>query len=138
MPGIYIHIPFCRKACHYCDFHFSTDLAPREELLESLMEEIRLRREYLSGAEVTSVNRGGGTRSLLDASQLRSLVDTVCTYHVLSSGCEITLQANPDDLGPSELALLRETPINRLSIGIQSFFDEDLKWMNRAYTGKEA
>src|SRR5690606_10638709 len=138
MPGIYIHITFCKKACHYCDFHFSPDLAWREELLESLMEEIRLRRDYLPGAEVTSVCLGGGTASLLDASQLRALLDTVCTYHVLSSDCEITLEANPDDLGPAELALLRETPINRLSIGIQSFFDEDLKWMNRAHTGKEA
>src|SRR5690606_6057359 len=138
MPGIYIHIPFCKKACHYCDFHFSTDLAWREELLESWMEEIRLRRDYLPGAEVTSVYLGGGTPSLLDASQLRALCSSLCKNHVFSSDCEITLEANPDDRGPAELALLREAPINRLSIGIHSFFDEDPKWMNRVHTGKEA
>src|SRR5690606_19362917 len=129
MPGIYIHIPFCKQACHYCDFHSSTDLAWRAAVLDSWMEEVGLRRGYSPGAEVTSVYLGGGTPSLLDPSQLRALLDTVCKYHVLSSDCEITLEANPDDLGPAELALLRETPINRLSIGIQSFFDEDLKWM---------
>lgn len=138
MPGIYIHVPFCKQACHYCDFHFSTTLSSRHAMLESLRNEIHLRKDYLGGEEIDSVYFGGGTPSLLTASELNALMDALSRYHRLSRDCEITLEANPDDLGTRGLASLRATPINRLSIGIQSFFDEDLKWMNRVHTGMEA
>ncbi|HYH56563.1 MAG TPA: radical SAM protein, partial [Anseongella sp.] len=138
MPGIYIHIPYCKKACHYCDFHFSTDRRSRAGMLEALQAEIALRKGYLGGAEVTSVYLGGGTPSLLGEEELNALLDTVQKYHRLSHDCEITMEANPDDLDSLKVAVLRQTPVNRLSIGVQSFFDEDLKWMNRAHDSRQA
>ncbi|QEC54127.1 radical SAM family heme chaperone HemW [Anseongella ginsenosidimutans] len=138
MPGIYIHIPFCKKACHYCDFHFSTNLKRRGEMLEALQREIWLRRDYLGGEELATIYIGGGTPSLLSPAELSALLETIGKFHPLAPSCEITLEANPDDLETANLAELRKTGINRLSIGVQSFFDEDLRWMNRAHTAAGA
>lgn len=135
---MYIHIPFCKKACHYCDFHFTTSLKHRAEVLEALRQEIFLRKDYLEGAVVDTIYFGGGTPSLLSAEELDLLLGAVEKAHPVASGCEITLEANPDDLDPGKVAELRKTAVNRLSIGVQSFFDEDLQWMNRAHTGAEA
>ena len=138
MSGIYIHIPFCKQACHYCDFHFSTSLKHKDELLQCIHEELQLQRPYLENQTVETIYFGGGTPSLLSASELDKIIDTVHQNFEVSDQAEITLEANPDDLGIEKLKELRNTAINRLSIGVQSFFDEDLKWMNRAHQAQEA
>lgn len=138
MAGIYIHIPFCKQACHYCDFHFSTSLKHKDELLQCIHEELQLQRPYLENQTVETIYFGGGTPSLLSASELDKIIDTVHQNFEVSDQAEITLEANPDDLGIEKLKELRNTAINRLSIGVQSFFDEDLKWMNRAHQAQEA
>jgi oxygen-independent coproporphyrinogen-3 oxidase len=139
MPGIYLHIPFCKQACHYCNFHFSTSLKLKPDLLAALDREIALQAEYLGGAEVTSIYFGGGTPSLLTLAELESIFSAIHQYHRVAAGAEITLEANPDDLSRAYLADLRAySPVNRLSIGIQSFADEDLRWMNRAHAASEA
>ncbi len=137
--GLYIHIPFCRKACHYCNFHFSTSLQLKKALLDALRAEISLQCDYLGGASLGSVYFGGGTPSLLTAAEISQILQTVQQYHYIEPEAEITLEANPDDLTPEWLRQLRDTtPVNRLSIGIQSFSDEDLRWMNRAHSAAEA
>jgi oxygen-independent coproporphyrinogen-3 oxidase len=138
MAGIYIHIPFCKQACHYCDFHFSTSLKYKDELLQSLQKEIRLQKDYLTGENIETIYFGGGTPSLLTADEINLLLNTITGLHTVSAKAEITLEANPDDLSKDKLPTLRQTPINRLSIGIQSFFDEDLLWMNRVHRADEA
>jgi oxygen-independent coproporphyrinogen-3 oxidase len=138
MSGIYIHIPFCKQACHYCDFHFSTSLKNRESLVNALCREITLRQEYLEKNEISTIYFGGGTPSLLDRVELKKILDQIDKNFVIANNAEITLEANPDDLTIEKLSELRALGINRLSIGIQSFFNEDLKLMNRAHTGNEA
>ena len=138
MAGIYIHIPFCRQACHYCDFHFSTSLKNRDELVQALHQEIRLRYAYLHNDIVETIYFGGGTPSLLSAIEISQLINTIDKNFQVNSNAEITLEANPDDLDINKLIALKQTPVNRLSIGLQSFFDEDLKWMNRAHSAAEA
>lgn len=138
MSGIYIHIPFCKQACHYCDFHFSTSLKKKDELIKALVREIELRKLELIGIEVETIYFGGGTPSLLTIDELQLLLDTVDKYYQIAEHLEITLEANPDDLTAKRLNDLAKTPINRLSIGIQSFFEEDLKLMNRAHNAHEA
>lgn len=138
MAGIYIHIPFCKQACYYCDFHFSTSLKYKDELLGALQNEIRLQKDYLNGETVETIYFGGGTPSLLKGNEINALIDTITRYHTVSSDAEITLEANPDDLDHEKVSALRQTPVNRFSIGIQSFFDEDLFWMNRAHRAAEA
>lgn len=138
MAGIYIHIPFCKKACHYCDFHFSTNLSQKAQLLSALDKELRLRQAYLSGEPVQTVYFGGGTPSLLTGDEINRLVDTLREAYTLDENAEITLEANPDDLSREKIRELRSTPVNRLSIGVQSFFDEDLSWMNRSHNGMQA
>lgn len=135
---IYFHIPFCKQACHYCDFHFSTSLKYKEDLLQAMLREIELRASYLENTPITSIYFGGGTPSLLNAGEINRLVEKVSTHFDISSSAEITLEANPDDLNREKLTDLRQTPINRLSIGVQSFFQEDLLWMNRAHNAEEA
>lgn len=137
MSGIYIHIPFCKQACHYCDFHFSTSLKKKSELVDALCKELELRKGELK-EEVQTVYFGGGTPSLLTSEELQQLMDAVYTYFKVSQTPEITLEANPDDLTLQKIKQLAISPINRLSIGIQSFFEADLKWMNRAHTSTEA
>jgi oxygen-independent coproporphyrinogen III oxidase len=138
MAGIYIHIPFCKQACYYCDFHFSTSLKYKDELLQAVIKEIKLQKGYLNGETIETIYFGGGTPSLLNADEINLLTGAIISLHTVSSNAEITLEANPDDLSREKVMALRQTPVNRLSIGIQSFFDEDLKWMNRAHHAGEA
>ncbi|MEL0455580.1 radical SAM family heme chaperone HemW [Flavobacteriaceae bacterium SZ-1-7] len=138
MAGIYIHIPFCKQACHYCDFHFSTSLKKKDELVQCLAKEIALRKDELQNKTVETIYFGGGTPSLLTAGELQLLINEVYNNYNVVTNPEITLEANPDDLTPKRLSDLSNTPINRLSIGIQSFFQRDLKLMNRAHNADEA
>lgn len=138
MAGIYIHIPFCKQACHYCDFHFSTSLKKKDELIQALVKELKLRKSELTNQTVETIYFGGGTPSLLNKNEIHLLLDTVFQNYNVASNPEITLEANPDDLSKNHIHELANTPVNRLSIGIQSFFDEDLKLMNRAHNANEA
>jgi len=138
MPGLYLHIPFCKQACHYCNFHFSTSLKYKTELLEAIIKEIALHKDYLKGEPLQTIYLGGGTPSLLSAAELNQLFKAIDQHHIIATDAEVTLEANPDDLSGHYLKDLRSTPVNRLSIGIQSFFDEDLQFMNRAHQGAEA
>lgn len=139
MAGLYLHIPFCRQACHYCDFHFSTSLGRKDEILAALATEIALRREYLGPSPtLDTVYFGGGTPSLLSADELRRLFDVIGQHFRIAPDAEITLEANPDDLTAAWLIGLRTTPINRLSLGIQSFHEPHLRLMNRAHSAAEA
>lgn len=136
--GIYIHIPFCRKACHYCNFHFSTSLKTKSQFQEALLKEIELQKDYLEGAPVNTIYFGGGTPSLMDPTFLKMVLDTIQQYHNIDVNAEVTLEANPDDLSEENLISWKSIGINRLSIGIQSFYEEDLQWMNRAHTASQA
>ncbi len=139
MPGIYLHIPFCKQACHYCNFHFSTTLRMKGVMVEAILKELELQQGYLAGAAIQSVYLGGGTPSLLETKELEQIFEKINSLHRLAPNAEITLEANPDDLTPEKLRDLKNyTPVNRLSIGIQSFADEDLRWMNRAHTSAHA
>jgi len=137
MAGIYIHIPFCKQACHYCDFHFSTQLGKKQAVVQALVRELELRKGEIPTA-VETLYFGGGTPSLLDSGELENLIGAVQEHYGLAPDPEITLEANPDDLSPETLRALADSPINRLSIGVQSFFDQDLKLMNRAHDAGEA
>ena len=138
MAGIYIHIPFCKQACHYCDFHFSTSLKYKDELLQSLIKEIQLQKNYFGKETIETIYFGGGTPSLLSEAEISHLINTITETHAVSSTAEITLEANPDDLTKEKLRALIHTPVNRFSIGLQSFFDDDLQWMNRVHRAAEA
>jgi len=137
MAGIYIHIPFCKQACHYCDFHFSTTLQRKGDLVTALCKELFLRKEEIT-EPIETIYFGGGTPSLLTIKELRFLIDEVYRNYQVIANPEITLEANPDDLTNQRLNDLSKTQINRLSIGIQSFFEEDLQLMNRAHNSVEA
>jgi len=138
MSGIYIHIPFCKQACHYCDFHFSTSLKKKDEMITALAKEIELRKSEFQGEVVETLYFGGGTPSILQISDLRFLIDEVFKHYEVVENPEITIEANPDDLTEQRIIDLSKTSINRLSIGIQSFFEDDLKLMNRAHNSAEA
>lgn len=138
MSGIYIHIPFCKQACHYCDFHFSTSLKKRDEMVEALAKEIELRKDEFKNIIVETIYFGGGTPSVLNNKELEFLIDTVYKNYNVSNDPEITLEANPDDLSKDRIIELSKSPINRLSIGVQSFFEDDLKLMNRAHNAQES
>jgi oxygen-independent coproporphyrinogen-3 oxidase len=136
--GIYLHIPLCKQACYYCDFHFSTSLKKKEELINALAKELQLRKNEFKNIAVETIYFGGGTPSLLTNDELQFLIDAVYKNFKVIEKPEITLEANPDDLSKDRLVELSKSPINRLSIGIQSFFDADLKLMNRAHDAQEA
>ncbi|MCX6184069.1 MAG: radical SAM family heme chaperone HemW [Flavobacterium sp.] len=138
MAGIYIHIPFCKQACHYCDFHFSTSVQNKTQLLEALVQEIQLRQKDWQDEPIETIYFGGGTPSVLTVEELHFLLDAVYANFQVIAAPEITLEANPDDLSPEYLLALSQTKINRLSIGIQSFFDADLQLMNRAHNAEQA
>lgn len=140
MQGIYIHIPFCKQACHYCDFHFSTSLKYKADLLGALHKEIELRKNYLPDNQnnIQSIYFGGGTPSLLSAGELEALLNSVKKHFLIADTAEITFEANPDDITTDKVKELKKLGVNRLSIGIQSFFEEDLVWMNRAHNKKQA
>ncbi|MBC7850317.1 MAG: radical SAM protein, partial [Chitinophagaceae bacterium] len=138
MAGIYIHIPFCKKACHYCNFHFSTSLNLKNGFLDALLKEVELQRAYLQGQPISSIYFGGGTPSLLDPNELISILSRIRNLYPLDNNPEITLEANPDDIDVQKLETWQDAGVNRLSIGIQSFFQEDLDWMNRAHTASQS
>ena len=138
MSGIYIHIPFCKQACYYCDFHFSTTLGKKEAMVSALCRELELRRNEFAGEKVSTIYFGGGTPSVLEPDEINLLVAKVYDFYEVVENPEITLEANPDDLSDAKILALAASPINRLSIGIQSFFEADLKVMNRAHTALEA
>ncbi|MET3038421.1 radical SAM family heme chaperone HemW [Chryseobacterium sp. NRRL B-14859] len=135
---IYIHIPFCKQKCSYCNFHFSTSLNFKDEMLRAMKTEILLRKDELQSKTLKSLYFGGGTPSILSVDEINSLIDEVLRYFSFEKDIEITLEANPDDLDKNFLKQLTATPVNRLSIGTQSFFEEDLKLMNRAHSASEA
>lgn len=138
MAGIYIHIPFCKQACHYCDFHFSTSAKYKDEMVAALLQEINLQKAYLNNETIETIYFGGGTPSVLSADEIIRIINTITELHTVSADAEITLEANPDDLDHHKINAFRHTPVNRFSIGIQSFFDEDLQWMNRVHRAQEA
>ena len=138
MAGIYIHIPFCKQACHYCDFHFSTSMKKKDAMILALANEIKLRKWEFENQIVETIYFGGGTPSILQIADLRFLIDEVFKNYSVIKNPEITLEANPDDLTEDRIIELSKTKINRLSIGIQSFFEDDLKLMNRAHNAEEA
>lgn len=144
MSGIYIHIPFCKQACHYCDFHFSTSMKKKDEMVLALAKEIAMRKnELLDSARsdneiVETIYFGGGTPSVLSNDEINFLISEVYKNYKVVENPEITLEANPDDLSAERILELSKSPINRLSIGIQSFYEEDLKMMNRAHNSAEA
>jgi len=138
MAGIYIHIPFCKKACFYCDFHFSTSLRFKDDMIDAILKEIGTQQKYLEGKTLETIYFGGGTPSLLNKEELTLIINTVSENFEIIENPEITLEANPDDLTIEKLKELKAVGINRLSIGVQSFFDEHLKWMNRAHSALES
>ncbi|MBL7772827.1 MAG: radical SAM family heme chaperone HemW [Chitinophagaceae bacterium] len=138
MAGIYIHIPFCRKACSYCNFHFSTSLKLKNELLQSILWELKEKQNLLTDQMVTSVYFGGGTPSILEEGEIELLLKTVYQNYVVDGNAEITLEANPDDITSEKLLGWKNAGVNRLSIGIQSFREEDLVRMNRSHSSQQA
>lgn len=137
MAGIYIHIPFCRQACLYCNFHFSTSLTLRNDLINALLKEIALSTAY-NDKSIETIYFGGGTPSLLQAESLNTILNALHQKFRIAPDAEITLEANPDDISEQLLASWKSVGINRLSIGVQSFFEEDLKWMNRAHSAEQS
>ncbi|MGI4874808.1 MAG: radical SAM family heme chaperone HemW [Janthinobacterium lividum] len=140
MPGLYLHIPFCKQACHYCDFHFSTSLGLKSQFVEALLREIALRRAYLPdpATPLETIYFGGGTPSLLTGAEMRRIFEAIADNFAVAPQAEITLEANPDDLTPARLAELAASPVNRLSIGLQSFHEPHLRLMNRAHSTQES
>lgn len=139
MAGIYIHIPFCKQKCSYCDFHFSTTFASyRDRMIASIVKEIETRKEYLERKSLRSIYFGGGTPSLLSRDELKQILDTIYSNFKVEDDVEVTLEANPDDCTESNLQFWKQVGVNRLSIGLQSFKAYDLEWMNRAHSVEES
>lgn len=136
--GVYIHIPFCKQACHYCDFHFSTKMDKKEAMVSALKKELQLRKDEFKNETVETIYFGGGTPSVLSSEEINSIIQSVYKNFQIAENPEITLEANPDDLSEEKIKQLASSPINRLSIGVQSFFEEDLKLINRAHNALEA
>lgn len=137
MAGIYIHIPFCKKACHYCNFHFSTNLSTMDALTAAIEQEITLQKAYLNDT-VHTIYFGGGTPSLLPPAIITRLLQQINNQFTVAADAEVTIETNPDDIQAATLHNWKQAGINRLSIGIQSFFEEDLQWMNRAHNAQQA
>ncbi|MCO6461967.1 MAG: radical SAM family heme chaperone HemW [Saprospiraceae bacterium] len=136
--GLYLHIPFCKQACHYCNFHFATSLVYKEKLVKALIKEIEITAKKFSNPELKTIYFGGGSPSLLTLDELALILDKICQQFNVDGVEEVTLEANPDDLTRDYLKGLKALGIQRLSIGIQSFHEEDLKWMNRAHDSHQA
>jgi len=137
MAGIYLHIPFCKKACHYCNFHFSTQTADMQVFVDTLIQEIALQKSYIK-EPIETIYFGGGTPSLLEEAQLKEILAAIDAHFEIAGVIECTLEANPDDMHPSKIAAWKKIGINRLSIGIQSFQASALTWMNRAHTVEQS
>ncbi|RYD76358.1 MAG: radical SAM family heme chaperone HemW [Sphingobacteriales bacterium] len=138
MAGIYIHIPYCKQACIYCNFHFSTGMKNLPEMVETMLFELESRKPYLQNEPVKSIYFGGGTPSLLSVEDIEKFLQKIYTLYEVEQGAEITLEANPDDLSPEKLKALFKAGINRLSIGVQSFLQSDLEFLNRAHSAERA
>lgn len=138
MAGIYLHIPFCKQACHYCDFHFSTNLSAKDDMVNAILKELEMRKNELSNESIESIYFGGGTPSLLNAEQISALINQIDLHFEMGLNPEITLEANPDDLSLNKLQELKKAGVNRLSIGIQTFDDVRLRAINRAHNSNEA
>ncbi len=142
MAGIYLHIPFCRKACHYCNFHFSTNLKNKSAMVETIANEITAKTfpetVQVKSELINTIYVGGGTPSLLSTDELKFLLDTIYKNYPVAADAEITLEANPDDISAPQLIDWKQAGINRLSIGVQSFRDQDLRWMNRAHSAQQS
>ena len=138
MAGIYIHVPFCKRKCGYCNFYSTTRLELKDIYLQALKKELNDRRHYLNGEAVQTIYFGGGTPSLLESEEIQSVISTIRQLHTVTPDAEITVEANPDDLSPTYISQLAQTAANRLSIGIQSFDDEMLVLMNRRHTAQQA
>ena len=138
MSGIYIHIPFCKQQCNYCDFHFSTSLKTKEDLLNALIREMKIQSSFLTGTKIRTIYFGGGTPSLLSQDEIKALFNALNQNFMLDNVEEITMEANPDDLTEQKVKELKNTPVNRFSIGVQSFQAKDLEYMNRAHDVHQA
>lgn len=139
LSGLYIHIPFCKQACHYCDFHFSTNLKLKNQSVAAIAKEIALQKDYLGKAPlIETVYFGGGTPSLLNETDLEDIFEAIYKHFAIVASPEITLEANPDDLTEQKLQMLKAFPVNRFSIGIQSFYEPHLSYLNRAHNAQEA
>lgn len=138
MTGIYIHIPFCKQACHYCDFHFSTNIRLKGEMLTAIQQELSIQKDYLEQSEISSIYLGGGTPSLLEVEEIAALLRHIQHTFICGKTLEITLEANPDDIYLEKLLALREIGVNRLSIGIQTFHNNLLQYLNRAHDATKA
>lgn len=138
MAGIYIHIPFCNSKCAYCGFYSIASQKQKSAFLEALHTEIALRTDYLNGEEIGTIYFGGGTPSVLSVEEIKGILESVFRHYKVNPAAEITLEANPDTLNPDFLQGLRKLGINRLSIGIQSFFDDDLKYLSRRHDSNHA
>ncbi|RFM26600.1 radical SAM family heme chaperone HemW [Deminuibacter soli] len=138
MAGIYLHIPFCKQACHYCNFHFSTNHSSLPDMVTAIQQEIQLQQQYLGSQPVETIYFGGGTPSLLSTAAIAGILDTLRSHFNVQPGVEITLETNPDDFTEDKPAQWAAAGVNRLSIGIQSFYDADLQWMNRAHNAQQA
>ncbi|RCL68936.1 MAG: coproporphyrinogen III oxidase family protein [Cryomorphaceae bacterium] len=137
MLGIYIHIPFCKKSCHYCNFHFSTSLKNKEDMIKAINKEI-YQKAILNNDKVSTIYFGGGTPSILDVEEINLIIENIYKNFNVGKNIEITIEANPDDLSKHKLNDLSKTKINRISIGVQSFIDKELKIMNRVHDSKKA
>lgn len=138
MSGIYLHIPFCKQACHYCNFHFTTSLHYKQELVSAIQKEIKIQKDFFSDCKIETIYFGGGTPSLLEQQEVANILNEIHTTFSVIPDAEITLEANPDDIHKQKLLDWKQSGINRLSIGVQSFFEEDLRWMNRAHSSAQA
>jgi oxygen-independent coproporphyrinogen-3 oxidase len=138
MAGLYIHIPFCKQACHYCDFHFSTNQSIKAELINAIAKELIIQKNYLEGGIINTIYFGGGTPSLLSQEELKTIFNTIRENYNVNERTEVTLEANPDDLSLEKLRTMRTYGVNRLSIGIQSFDDNILQFLNRAHSKESA
>ncbi len=138
MAGIYIHVPFCKTRCIYCDFYTRTDISPKQAYVSAVCKEIELRKDYLSGEQIKTIYFGGGTPSQLTYDDFNAIFETIANNFNVAGDAEITMEANPDDLSPKYVETLRKLPFNRLSIGIQSFNDEELQFLKRRHSAQKA
>ncbi len=138
MAGIYIHIPFCKQACNYCNFHFSTSLHYKNDLLKAILLEIKMQQYFLENEKIETIYFGGGSPSILETDEVKRIIEVIYNNYNVGDLKEVTLEANPDDLSGQKIKELKNTVINRFSIGVQSFFDEDLIWMNRVHNSQQA
>ena len=138
MAGIYIHIPFCKRRCIYCDFFSTTQSEKKSAYVRALCRELEMRQDYVGGEEIETIYLGGGTPSQLTEEELKAIFSSIYHIYKVKTNAEITLEANPDDLKPEYVAMLRQLPVNRISMGIQTFQEETLKLLHRRHTATQA